>query len=364
MFHLFVGCLNRAAPYFQGARGKGLAVFTFDEDSLDIRKVAEASDIDNPTFLTVDPEGSRVYANSEVFDWREGTVSAYAFDKTAGRLIYINKQPTLGSITAHSSLTADRRLLLVANYGMGMGAGGPDRAVAVFGISEDGGLTPALASVQHQGSGPNAERQERSHAHSVLQTPIGALAIVADLGLDKLIAYRLATDGQLTQTRDFSLPPGSGPRHMSFHPSGKFLFVTNELDSTIAAIELGPDGAMTLRDLKPAVPIEARAHNHCADIHVAPDGRFVYASNRGHDSIVIFTIDPRNGTLSPAGHVGSGGKTPRNFCLTPSGKHLLAANQNSDSIVLFARDPESGTLSDTGRRIEIGTPVCVRAVRL
>jgi 6-phosphogluconolactonase len=360
--HLFVGCLNREAPYFQGARGKGLAVFDFDEDPLEFHKIAESDEIDNPTFLSMDPVGSCVYANSEVFGWREGTVSAYRFDKLTGSLSYINKQPTLGSITAHNGLTPDRRFLLVVNYGMG--EGGPDRSLATFGLRDDGGLTPALASVAHRGAGPNAERQERSHAHSVLQVPGGAWAIVADLGLDRLMSYRLHPDGSLEGAGEFALPPGSGPRHMSLHPNGRFLFVANELDSTIAAVGRAADGTMSLIDIQPAVPAEARPLNHCADIHVSPDGRFVYGSNRGHDSIVVFAVDQESGRLAHVGYAASGGKTPRNFALTPSGNHMLVANQNSDAIAVFSRDADLGTLHDTGKRIEIGTPVCVKAVLL
>jgi 6-phosphogluconolactonase len=359
---VFVGSLNREAPYFQGARGVGLGVYSFDEATLEIRKLAQTNDVDNPTFLSVTPDGSRIYANSEVFVWREGTVSAYRFDRGSGTLTYLNKQPSLGSITAHNTITRDGTKLLVANYGMG--EGGPDRAVAVYGFEKDGALTPPLASVSHKGSGPNAARQERSHAHSVTETIAGGTAVVADLGIDRLVSYRIGQDGKLTKLTESALTPGAGPRHLALHPNGRFVFVMNELDSTVVSMALDEaSGKLSIIDAKPAVPVEARDSNHCADIQISPDGRFVYGSNRGHDSVVIMAVDQQAGVLSLVGYVPCGGATPRNLALTPSGSHLFSANQNADRISILARDAASGMLTDTGRAVEIGTPMCVRIVR-
>jgi len=359
---VFVGSLNREAPYFQGARGVGLGVYSFDEATLEMRKLAETNDVDNPTFLSVTPDGSRIYANSEVFAWREGTVSAYRFDRGSNTLTYLNKQPSLGSITAHNTITRDGTKLLVANYGMG--EGGPDRAVAVYGFEKDGALTPPLASVSHRGSGPNAARQERSHAHSVTETIAGGTAIVADLGIDRLVSYRIGQDGKLTKLTESVLTPGAGPRHLALHPNGRFVLVMNELDSTVVSMALDEaSGKLSIIDAKPAVPAEARDSNHCADIQISPDGRFVYGSNRGHDSVVIMAVDQQTGALSLVGYASCGGATPRNLALTPSGSHLFSANQNADRISIFARDAATGMLTDTGRAIEIGTPMCVRIVR-
>ncbi|AEH90296.1 lactonase family protein [Mesorhizobium opportunistum] len=359
---VFVGSLNREAPYFQGARGVGLSVYSFDEKTLETKKLAETDDVDNPTFLSVTPDGTRIYANSEVFTWREGTVSAYGFDRSSGTLTYLNKQPSLGSITAHNTITRDGTKLLVANYGMG--EGGPDRAVAVYGFDKDGALTPPLASVSHKGTGPNATRQERSHAHSVTETIAGGTAIVADLGIDRLVSYRIERDGSLSKLAESELPPGAGPRHLALHPNGRFVFVMNELDSTVVSMKFDEaSGKLSIVDAKPAVPAEARDSNHCADIQIASDGRFVYGSNRGHDSVVIMAVDQQTGALSLVGYVPCGGATPRNLALTPSGGHLFSANQNGDRISIFARDADSGMLVDTGRAIEIGTPMCVKIVR-
>lgn len=354
MLHMFVGCLNRAAPYFATANGTGLAIYAFDEDNLGFEKRAETGDVDNPTFLTVDPAARSIYATSEVFGWKEGTVSAYRYDAD-GALTYLNKQATLGSISAHNSLTRDGRFLMVANYGMGKG--GPDLSVAVFGREQDGSLTPALSGVAHAGSGPNKERQERPHAHCVLQLAGDGTVLVADLGLDRVYGYRIDEEGTLTRAGEAAA--GAGPRHVALHPDGRTFYVFNELDSTVAAMRRQADGSFAALGVVPALPAGV-AGSHGADIHISPDGRFVYGSNRGHDSIAIFAIDPATGALTPRGHVSSGGRTPRNFAVTPSGRHLLVANQDSDSIVVLAREAGSGMLSDTGKRIEIGTPMCVR----
>lgn len=361
-FLVFVGSLNREAPYFQGARGVGLSIWRFDEDTLEATMLAETGEVDNPTFLSVSDDGRRVYTNSEVFAWREGVVTAYAFDRAASVLSYINKQPSLGSITAHNFITRDGSKLLVANYGMG--EGGPDQSVVVYGLREDGGLTAPLASVAHKGMGPNEARQERAHAHSVTEIVQGGIAVVADLGIDRLVSYRIGADGRLERIGETSLPPGAGPRHVALDPQGRFLFLMNELDSTVASLSIdAASGALALVDVKPAVPAEARDHNHCADIQISPDGRFLYGSNRGHDSISVFSVDQATGKLTPEGFTPCGGATPRNLCMTPSGRHLFSANQNADRISIFARDAESGRLTDTGKAIEIGTPMVIKMVR-
>jgi 6-phosphogluconolactonase len=358
---VFVGSLNREVPYFQGARGVGLSVYSLDPVTLEATKITETNEIDNPTFLSVTPDGSRIYANSEVATWREGVVSAYRFDRAAGTLTYVNKQPALGSITAHNSITRDGTKLLVANYSAG--SGGPDQQVVVFGIGEDGSLTAPLDSVMHEGTGPDAERQERSHAHSVTESVSGNIAIVADLGIDCLATYRIGADGMLDPLAETGLKPGSGPRHVALHPNGRFVFVMNELDSSIVSLALDAGtGALTFVDVMPAVPSEAREKNRSADIQISPDGRFIYGSNRGHDSVSIFGVDAETGKFTPVGYVPCGGATPRNLCLTPSGSHLLVANQNADKISIFQRDPDTGLLADTGKSIAIGTPMCIKIV--
>lgn len=355
----FVGTLNREAPYFHGARGKGLVVYSFDEDTLAVEELANAPEIENPTFLSVDASGTHVYANSEIFGWKEGLVSAYRFDRETKALDYINMQATLGSITAHNMVSRDGGKLIVANYGTG--EGGPDQSVAIFDIRADGGLSAPVASTRQTGTGPDADRQERSHAHSVTELIGGGQVVVADLGSDTLTTYSLKADGTLERLAVCETAPGAGPRHVALHPNGELIFLMNELDSTVASFRLDrASGALTQLDAQPAVPVEARASNYCADIQISPDGRFIYGSNRGHDSISCFAVDAASGKLSLLGFFPCGGATPRNLAITPSGNHLFSANQNADRISIFARDAETGKLTDTGKAIEVGTPVCVK----
>lgn len=355
-FYLAVGSLNREAPYFQGARGEGLTIYSFDEATLHWRHIVSTNTVDNPTFLAVDATSGVVYANSEVFGWHEGTLSAFRFGAKDGSLSYLNKQPTLGSIAAHNMVTRDRRFVLVANYAMG--SAGPDKSIAVFPILQDGAVGPAAGSLRLDGKlGPDTDRQERPHSHMVTEVAEGGSVLIADLGLDLVAEYRLGADGTLSPVASVSVPAGGGPRHIAQHPSGRFVYVSNELASTVSYIHrLRGSLAVeqTISTIRPGVV------SHAADIHLSPDGRFLYCSNRGDDSIATFSVDQETGTLTLLDIVSSGGATPRNFALTPSGEHLLVANQNGDAIVIFRRDEATGALSDSGKRIEIGTPVCVR----
>lgn len=354
--YLAVGSLNREAPYFQGARGEGLTIFAFDEDTLEWARLVGTASIDNPTFLSVDAASGVVYANSEVFGWHEGTVSAFRFSPETKALSYINKQPTLGSIAAHNMVSRDRCFVLVANYAMG--DGGPDQSVAVFPIRQDGGLAPAAASVRLAGPlGPVIDRQERTHAHMVSEVPEGGAVLVTDLGLDQVVEYALSSAGALVQSASVALPAGAGPRHVAQHGNGRFVYVSNELDSTVSFVSRGA-GKMTLEQTLPT--IRPGVESHGADIHLSPDGRFLYCSSRGEDSIACFMVDQATGHLTLRDITPSGGRTPRNLALTPSGRHLLVANQNGDAIVIFRRNEQTGALTDSGKRIKIGTPVCVR----
>lgn len=354
--YLAVGSLNREAPYFQGARGEGVTVFAFDEETLTARRVVGTSTVDNPTFMSVDAVSGVIYANSEVFGWHEGTTSALVFDAGKETLSYINKQPALGSITAYNMVAKDRSFVAVANYAMG--SGGPDRSVAILPIREDGGLAPASASIRLTGTlGPNGERQERPHAHIVTETPEGGTLLVADLGLDSVFTLALDSEGNLSQTGAVEMPAGAGPRHIAQHGNGKFVYVSNELQSTVSFLRR--DGSnMELVETLSTIPDGVASH--AADIHLSEDGRFVYVSNRGDDSIACFAVDQESGRLNRIAVIPCGGDTPRNFALLPGDRYMLVANQNSDAIVIFVRDGETGLLEDTGKRIEIGTPVCVR----
>ena len=359
---IVVGSLNREAPYFQGARGVGLSVFRFDAATGTAELLCEDGSVDNPTFLSVDPVRGCIYANSEVFGWHEGTVSAYRFDPDERRLRYINKQPSLGSITAHSSLDRSGQHLLVANYGMGAHDDGPDRSVVVYPLREDGGLGAPNASATHRGSGANPERQERAHAHCVLPTPDGQAVVAVDLGLDAILSYRFSPEGQLSvaPVAQSTLPDAAGPRHLAFHPEGRLAVVICELDSSLLLLGFETQTArFTVLDRLPTVPDAARADNHCSDVQIHPNGRFVYGANRGHDSIVIAAIDTGARRLSLVGLHACGGRTPRHLAIDPSGSFLVVANQNSDALAIFSIDTD-GTLSTAPCSVPIGTPMCVK----
>ena len=359
---VFVGCLNREAPYFQGARGKGIAAYAFDGQSGAATPVGEVEGIDNPTYLIIHPSNGCVYATSEVLGWNEGTVTAYRFDPEAGRLVYLNKQPTLGSISAHASFDRTGRFLLVANYSIGGLDDLPGKSIAVFPLRPDGGVDPAVASAAHSGTGPDPVRQERSHAHCVMAAPDNRYVVVADLGIDKLVSHRFdAATGGLAPGASSAVAAGAGPRHLVFHPNGRLAFVINELDSTIDALAFdAAAGAFTVLDTVSALPGVSGVENHCSGLQISPDGRFLYGANRGHDSIVIHATDAETGKLTFVGFAPTGGATPRDHVIDPTGRFLLVCNQNGDRVTIFRIDPATGTLTDTGRPIAVGTPMCAK----
>ena len=359
---LFVGCLNREAPYFQGARGKGIAAYAFDPATGAATLVGETTGVDNPTYLAVHPSSGSVYAISEVFGWNEGVVTAYRFEPEKGQLVYLNKQPTLGSIAAHASLDRTGKYLFVANYAIGDPDELPGKSIAVFPIRADGGLDPAVSSAVHAGIGPKPARQERAHAHCVFPSPDNRFVVVADLGIDRLVAHRFdAATGVLSPGRESPLAPGAGPRHFVFHPNGRFALVINELDSTITALAFdAATGAFSIVDTVSALPGVEGLDSHCSGLQITPDGRFLYGANRGHDSIVIHSVEAATGKLGFVGFAPCGGRTPRDHVIDPWGLYLLACNQNSVVVAVFRIDRATGTLTDTGRPFSVGTPMCAK----
>jgi 6-phosphogluconolactonase len=363
----FVGSLTRPAPYFQSANGHGISVLGFDENSGSLTLLSETGGVDNPSYLAVDPAGRHLYAASEVFGWHEGQVTAYRIEPGNGTLTYINKQPTRGSITAHASFDRTGSWLLVANYRMGEDGARPAQALVVYPIESDGGLGAPAASVGHAGSGPDAARQEGPHPHCALASPDNRHIVVADLGIDRIMVYAFdAATGALTPAaRPFvRLTPGSGPRHLAFHPSGRFLYVINELESSVTALSWdAATGALQPLQTVSTLPGDFAGESHCSDVQLSADGRFLYGANRGHDSIFCAAIDAAGGQLDPIGHHASLGATPRQFSLDPDGRFLLIANQNADRVAVLARDATTGRLSDTGRHAALGTPMCVKFAR-
>jgi 6-phosphogluconolactonase len=333
------------------AREDGIFVYRFDSTTGALAPVSKMKGIANPSYLAVDPSGRYLMAVSE----SGGTLSSYSIAQD-GTLTLINSQPVGGDSPCYVSIDPTGNWVLVANY---MGG-----SVTVLPLGEDGKLGAATAVVKHSGSGPNKNRQEASHVHSAILAPGSSLVLVADLGIDKVMLYDLdTTKGKLTPhaVPALELKPGTGPRHMAFSPDGKNLYVVGELLSTVTAYHYDA-AAATFQELEtqPLLPADFKGQNTSADVHITPDGKFLYASNRGHKSLAIFKIDPATGKLTLVGHEPTQGKTPRNFAIDPSGSFLLVANQDSNSVVTFRIDPESGKLTDTGKPVEVVQPVCVK----
>jgi 6-phosphogluconolactonase len=318
-----------------------------------------AAQADDASFLAFDPAHKHLYAVSEVSTLRgkrTGGVVAFAVDKATGRLTRLNEQPSEGAGPCHLTVDWTGKNVLVANYDGG--------TAAVLPILENGSLRTASSSVAHHGHGPNAERQEKAHAHSINVDPANRFAFVCDLGCDKVFVYRFdPATGSLKASSAGTLPPGSGPRHFAFHPSGRFAYSANELGSSVTTFWYDAENG-TLSPVQTLSTLPASFKdtntNTVSEVVVHPSGKYVYAANRGHDSIAIFTVDAATGRLTAAGHESTQGKTPRNFSIDPSGTILLAANQDSDSVVVFRLDPSTGKLKATGQKLAIRKPVCIK----
>ena len=338
-----------------GTYTESIYLVRMDRRSGELLQVGAVKAGANPSFLSIHPNGRVLYAVNELD--QAGAVRAFAIEKATGALTRLNEQPSGGGAPCYVSVEPSGRALLVANY-----AGG---SVALLPLEPNGALAPAHV-VQHTGKGPTPERQESPHAHCILADPSNRFALAADLGADRVFVYRLDLDGKSLrhiEEGDAGLRPGAGPRHLAFHPTLPLVFVANELDSTVATLRFDSTrGALSLLDARSTVPAGWTGTNYPADIHVAANGRALYVSNRGHNSIAVFSVAESTGALALDQVVSTEGNWPRNFSLDPSGRWLLVANQRSDSVVVFERDPENGRLTPTRRpqRIAIPRPVCLR----
>ncbi len=340
---------------------KGIYSFRFDSASSELTPLGVAAETTNPSFLAVDPSRRFLYAVNEVQTYKgmsSGGVSAFAINQQTGKLSLLNEVASRGADPCYIAFDKTGKYALVANYTSG--------SVAVFPVRADGRIGEASAFVQHSGSSVNKERQEGPHAHWIETTPDNRFAVAVDLGLDELLVYRFdAKTGSLTphDPRYAKLDPGAGPRHLAFHPSGKFSYVVNELQSTVTTFSYDADrGTFHKLGSVSTLPKNFSGTNDTAEIHVHPNGKFLFASNRGHDSIVVFAIDRKSGALALVDHFPTGGETPRNFEIDPTGKVLFVANQDTNSIVLFRIDPDTGRLSRTGQTLEVPSPVSLRFV--
>ena len=344
---------------YTGARSKGIYQLRLDLASGSLTAPEVAGEMANPSFLAIHPGRRFLYAVSEVrgpAGRTDGSVVAFAVAPDTGSLTLLNRQPSGGAGPCHVSVDKEGRNALAANYGSG--------SVCVLPIGEDGRLAEATAVIQHEGSGPDPRRQKGPHAHSIHLDPAGRFALAADLGLDKILVYRFDPARGALAANDpaaASVAPGGGPRHLAFHPNGRFVFVINEMGCTVTAF--GYDarrGALSEVQTASTLPADYRGANSTAEVQVHPGGRFLYGSNRGHDSIAVFAVNGETGVLTPLGHQSTMGKTPRNFGIDPTGTFLLAANQNSDTLVVFRIDPQTGSLRPTGAVADVPSPVCVK----
>ncbi|WBO86228.1 lactonase family protein [Hymenobacter yonginensis] len=315
----------------------------------------------NPTYIALDTKRQHLYAANEVDEFqgaKSGFVSAFAIDRRTGGLMLLNQQLSGGGGPCYVSIAGSNQATLVANYGGG--------SVSLLPLAPDGKLQPSAATAQYRGSGPVKNRQGEPHAHCILPDPANRFAFAVDLGTDQVLGYQLAANGsQWTPlpAPAFTTQPGAGPRHLTFHPNGCWAFLINELACSITALTYDTT-AGTFRELHtvPTLPAGFTAPNTCADIHVHPNGRFVYATNRGHDSLAVFAIAPDSGRLTLVEHVSTQGKTPRNFAIDPSGAILLVANQNSNNIATYTINAQTGRLTPTGVVVEVPAPVCLQVV--
>ncbi len=334
---------------------RGIYRFTLDLAEGGASAAVLAAESENPSFLALHPNGRFLYAVNEVESFEgepAGAVSAYAIAAKTGDLAFLNRRSSKGTAPCHLGVDRTGRNLLVANYGSGN--------VAVLPIGADGRLAPATCVRTHQGSGPNQERQQAPHAHGITLDRAERFAFSPDLGADRVFVYRFdAARGELEPHGAAPLAPGSGPRHLAFDPAGRQLFVINELVSTVTAFGYDGDaGELRTIGTVSTLPGGFAGSSSTAEIAVSPDGRFVYGSNRGHDSLAVFRVETK-GRLSLVGHVDVGGRTPRHFALDPSGRFLLVAHQDSGSIAVFRVDPASGLPAPTGTRVAVPRPVCL-----
>ncbi len=309
----------------------------------------------NPSFIEIHPNGKFLYAVTES---KPGAVRAYAIETGTKKLKFLNECPSGGNGPCHLGIDRAGRVLLAANYGSG--------SIASIPINADGTLSAPVSVIQHKGSSVNPKRQNEPHAHSMNFSPDERFVFAADLGLDKIMIYKLdpATGKLEANTPEFAkVKPGAGPRHFTFSPDGRFAYVINELDETITAYAYdAKSGTLTEIQQISTLPENFKGVSWCAEVRVHPNGKFLYGSNRGHDSIVIFKRDPEKGILMLAGFQSAGIKNPRNFNLDSSGRFCVVANQDSDSVCAFKVNHETGALEPVGNSISIGNPACVRFI--
>ena len=352
-FYLYVGA------YAEG-ENEGIYIYKFDATDGDLKYISTAKGVVNPSYLAIHPKNNLLIAVNETGEYegkKSGSVSSFEIDPENGSLRQLSQVLSGGGAPCYVSINKSATLAFVANYSGGN--------VSVFPITDNGNLMPYTILKQHSGSGPK-KSQSGPRAHAFVLDPKENYILAVDLGIDKVISYAFdKKSGVLNAQSELDFAKGAGPRHLTFHPNKKLAFVISELNSTITSCtydaKLGKlSSVMTVN----TVPDDFEGDSYCADIHVSPNGKFLYGSNRGHDSIVIFKIDQKTGKLSHVEHHSVNGKWPRNFMIDPTGKFLLAANQHSNNIVVFKIDAETGKLRANGVEVEVSKPVCLKMMAI
>lgn len=350
-FYLYVGA------YSQG-EDEGIYVYKFDATEGDLKYLHTVKGVANPSYLAIHPKTNLLIAANEIEDYKgdfTGSVSSFSINPD-GSLKELSKVTSGGGAPCYVSIDKSAKWALISNYSSGN--------VTIFPIEKDGKLMPYSDLKKHKGSGPVADRQDKAYAHSVVLDPKEKFALAVDLGIDKVVSYRLdKKNGKLENLPEsnLSLAAGAGPRHLTFHPNKKLAFIISELNSTITSYTYeAASGKLSEVMVVDALPTGFTGESYCADIHVSPNGEFLYGSNRGDNSIVIFKIDQKTGELTYVDHHSVHGEWPRNFMIDPTGKFLLAANQHTDNIVVFKIDSETGKLRANGVEVKVNKPVCLK----
>lgn len=354
--------VSKTGQIFKGmGMGMGIYVYKLDVTSGLMKQCGLAEGVPNPSYLAIDPSRRFLYAVNELREFEDaptGAVSAFSVEPGSGRLRFLNRKPSYGTDPCHLTVDKTGRYVLVANYTSG--------SVCVLPIREDGSLAEATDVIQHQGSSSDPVRQSGPHAHAVTLDDTGRYAFVPDLGLDKLMIYKFdAKRGKLEPSEEpwVEVTAGAGPRQLAMHSRGGYVYLINELNSTMTAFRYDKSKG-TLREIQTlsTLPKDFEGASTCARVQISASGKFLYGSNRGHDSIVIYAIDQVNGKLTCIGHRSTQGKTPRHFAIGPAGEFLIIANQDTEDVVAFRLDPTSGELGATGHSVDVPTPVCVKVI--
>lgn len=351
-YWVYVGTAN-----YNGAPSRKLYLCSFDSETGELKLIGLATETENPGFLAVRPDHRYLYSTNEVGEFagkKTGGVSSFRIDDPTGKLQLLNQVHSFGENPAYITISRNGKFVLVPSYY------GGTMSLPILG---DGSLGKIAGEVKERGTGVNPQRQESSHPHSVALSPDGHFAITMDLGLDKLFVYKFDDETGSLQANSppfVKAPPGSGPRHLAFAPDAKFAYVVNELQSTVSAYSYDARaGILQLRQTISTLPAAIGGENTGAEIQMGPSGKFVYVSNRGHDSIGVFAVSSQDGSLSSVDDVPTLGKTPRNFVFDPSGKFALVGNQDSNQVVVFRVDSNTGKLIATGAKVELTAPVCI-----